>query len=104
MISKDSAKDDTTGFSIESSEETSGVLQVNAGGYLLGFRTRSLEETDESSIPAVVKREAYTREVNLGWVPEMGWSLTFIAMEKETTEGTEKTDETTYFALLAFIF
>lgn len=101
---KDSAEDSTTGFTIESSDETYGVLEVNAGGFLLGVRAKSLEETDESAIPTVSKNEETTRELNVGWVPETGWSLVFIASDMEVKEGTEVKDETTYAGLLSFLF
>lgn len=99
-------QDDPTGFIIKKSEEKFGIIEVNAGGYLLGFRFSKIEETDESVLPAVVNVTEETREINLGWVPESGWALVLIVSETEREEPSINTidEDSTAAVLLSFLF
>ena len=105
MVRK-SDQDDPTGIIIGKSEEKFGIIKVNAGGYLLGFRSSKIEETDESVLPAVVTVTEETREINLGWVPESGWALVLIVSETEREEPSINTidEDSTAAVLLSFLF
>jgi len=106
VMTKDSDQDEATGIFIGKSEEKSGVIEFNAGGFLFGFLSKTLEETDDSVLPAVVSVTEETKEISIGWVPEAGWSLTLIASETELdyhSAATTKKDSTTAI-LLSFLF
>lgn len=106
VMIKESDRDDVTGFQIEKSEEKSGIIEVNAGGFLLGFRSKTLEESDDSVLPAVISITEKTKEINLGWVPESGWALAVGVWETEREEPSANTTkkDSTIVVLLSFLF
>jgi len=106
VMTKDSDQDETSGIFIGKSEVKSGVIEFNAGGFLLGFLSKSLEETDDSVLPSVVSVTEKTNEINIGWVPESGWALVLIASDTEREEpsaNTTQKDSSTAL-LLSFLF
>ena len=106
VTKKDSTTDTVSNFPIDESKETFAVIEVIAGGYLIGLKAKDLEESDESVTPASVNVTEETRELTLGWVPESGWSLTLIVSEIERDEpgnNTNKKDSSTAL-LLSFLF
>ena len=106
VMSKGSDQDDATGISIGKSEEKTGIIEVNAGGFLLSFRSKTLEEFDESVLPTVVSVTEETKEINLGWVPESGWALAVAVSETERDEPSTNTTrkDSTIAVLLSFLF
>lgn len=106
VMIKESDREDINGFQIEKSEEKSGIIEVNAGGFLLGFRSKTLEESDDSVLPAVVSITEKTNEITLGWVPESGWALALAVSETEREEASNNTikEDSSIAVLLSFLF
>ncbi len=103
VIGREFAEDVSSGLFIEKSEEKSWILEVNAGGYLLGFRSTTLEKTDETVSPAVVFEEEQ-QEVSLGWVPEQGLSVVLLGRKTEGDDGVVFEEDTTAVLLIGYQF
>lgn len=106
VLIKESDSDETTGLQIEKSEEKIGIIEFNAGGFLLSFRSKTLEESDDSVLPTVVSITEKTKEINVGWVPESGWAFVVVVSETEREEPSANTTkkDTTTAILLSFMF